>query len=171
MDARTTTTTVTTLLPAPPSSTLPSTARLPFSARGELSAALIQLLEGRLTTSAGLEPLVDASVERPSVIDDDDVQLALFLLYALSYGSLDQRGAQWEWDPELVRARTRLEGAFEAQVRTRVPVPELPEPSRPAVARALFALAAEPGGPSLARYVAKRATLPQLRELLVHRTV
>lgn len=47
----------------------------------------------------------------------------------------------------------------------------MPEPSASAVAELLFALTAPEPGPSLSRFVAKSATLEQLREFLIHRTI
>ena len=51
------------------------------------------------------------------------------------------------------------------------PLPDLPEPTVDDVARALFALTAEDGGPSLSRYLAKRATGQQALEFLVQRSI
>ena len=62
-----------------------------------------------------------------------------------------------------------IERAFEAALRARLPEPELPAPTADAVARALFALTAADTGPSLSRHLAKKATLDQAHEFLVHR--
>src|SRR5690606_17933573 len=101
---------------------------LPFGPRGALSDAIIAVLAGEDgRSSAELPELAAAAVEGIDAIRDDDVQLSLFLLYALAYGSLDQVGAEWEWDPDLIRTRTVLETAFERALREQVPMPELPE--------------------------------------------
>ncbi|WP_434056423.1 iron-containing redox enzyme family protein [Georgenia sunbinii] len=144
----------------------------PFSARGELSGQLLAVLTGDDAAATGLTDLAHrVLLEVTDIVRDDDVQLALFTLYCLAYGSLGQVGARWEWSPDLIRLRTTLEESFETALRERVAVPPLPPTRSADVAAALFSLTTPSGGPSLARYVAKRATLDQLRELLVHRTI
>lgn len=143
---------------------------VPFSPRGELSGAILRWL----TSSAeeALSGLVDTALANSEdLIRGDDVQLALFVLYASSYGSVPGFDPELEWHPELISARTRLERAFELRLRETVPQPDLPEPSVDAVARALFDLASADSGPSLSRYVAKQATAEQMREFFLHRSV
>ena len=50
-------------------------------------------------------------------------------------------------------------------------MPELPPPTGDAVARALFQLTSDDTGPSLSRYLAKRATAEQVREFFVQRSI
>lgn len=154
----------------------PTGAAFPLSPRGPLSDRLLDLLV-RAPGADGADVLdaVDAASAHAlsrtgDIVRDGDLQLALFLLYANHYGSLPL-DASWEWHPRLVALRIRLETAFEAVLRARVPVPELPESRADDVARALFALTAPTPGPSLSRTVAKTATLEQLREFLIHRSV
>ena len=158
-----------TMPPVPaPAATRPSRAT-----RGPLSAAAFDVLTG--TRSPGepdLPTIARAAVERTeSVLDDGDIQLALFVLYAAHTGSLPELDPELEWDPEALEARRILERAFERELRTIVPVPELPEATAEAVARALFALAAADGAPSTAKYLAKRATQEQALEFLVQRSI
>ncbi|MCC4250305.1 iron-containing redox enzyme family protein [Microbacterium testaceum] len=116
--------------------------------------------------------LADAAVAASSDVEiDDDLQLALFALYASAYGSVAAFDPDLEWDPSLIATRGVIERAFEATLRRRVSQPELPAATADAVARALFALTAADTGPSLSRYLARRATLDQAHEFLVHRTV
>lgn len=144
--------------------------------RGPFSAAVIDALSAPASDRVeGLADAVYAQVKpalwaTEDIFRDEDVQLGLFLLYASHYGSLpiDPR---WEWDPTLISVRRRVEADFESQVRARVVVPEPGEPDADAVARALFALTAPSAGPSLSRFVARMATVEQLREFLIHRTV
>lgn len=143
-----------------------------ITARGPLSAALLEVLADH--ESGGAERLPQLAHEAVLVEDpiaDDDVQLSLFLLYSLAYGSLPQLGAQWEWDTSVLAARAALERAFEDALRAVVDVPALPEPTPQAVAETLFALTAPQPGPSLSRHVARRPDIAQARELLVSRSI
>jgi hypothetical protein len=162
-----------------------STAVFPMTPRGPLSAELMTLLSSAPDDSAldgssldGSDPAAgivlsarSALAAAESITRDEDVQLSLFILYGLHYGSFDAVSADWEWQPSLVAARTALERAFEAELRATIDVPELPEPTRAAVAQALSALTTAEGGPSLSRYVAKQATQEQLGEFLMQRSV
>ena len=140
-------------------------------ARGPLS----ELVSAALTGDAEPDGVPDlarrtlAGVEE--VVHDEDVQLALFLLYASAYGSLPQIRAELEWHPVLLEARAVLEAAFERELRERVAVPELPPANARAVAKALFDLTSADAGPSLSRYFAKRATEEQAREFLMQKSI
>ena len=142
----------------------------PYAARGDLSDALLTRLTGG-PDDADLDALADRALVAADLLTDDVAQLALFTLYALSYGSFPAFGDRWEWSPELLRLRGRLEEAFEAEVRACVPVPPLPRPVAADVAAALFTLTAPTPGPGLARYVAKRASAEQAREFLALRSI
>ncbi|WHP18068.1 iron-containing redox enzyme family protein [Cellulomonas sp. ES6] len=121
---------------------------------------------------------VDAS---PDVLVDEDVQLALTVMYELHHQGVDGVDDRMEWDPHLLRARAVVEQRFEARLRAEVRVPEdlveqleadsAREGLSPAVARALFDLTGRDSGPGLSAYVARKATDEQLHELLVHRSV
>ncbi len=144
---------------------------VPFSARGPLSAAVIS----RLTGSDDSVPLREAArralAAAAEIARDEDIQLALFAMYASSYGSIDAFRPDLEWDPEVIAARRILEAALEAELRATVPVPEAPEPDADAVARVLFQLAAADSGPSVSRHLARKATLEQALEFFQHRSV
>src|SRR5690606_12526131 len=56
-------------------------------------------------------------------------------------------------------------------LRDSVEVPPLPDPTVDAVARALFDLVQADTGPSLSRYVAKKATPEQIREFFMQRSI
>ncbi|WP_435747162.1 iron-containing redox enzyme family protein [Microbacterium sp. PMB16] len=151
---------------------LASDTDLAFASRGPLSDALLRGLTGRgegddVDHSALAHDIVAASSD---ILRDDDVQLALFLLYASAYGSLPSLDPDLEWDPHLISTRRILEAAFERTLREIVPMPELPEPTADAVGRALFALAAADTGPSLSRHIAKRGTREQAEEMLIQRS-
>nr|WP_314845179.1 iron-containing redox enzyme family protein [uncultured Microbacterium sp.] len=149
---------------------LTSSALSGISSRGALSSAVLQ----RLTAQGDTDHRAQAELALATTADvvrDDDIQLALFLLYASSYGSLPELDPALEWDPELIATRALLETAFERALRDTVPQPELPEATVDAVGRALFALAEADTGPSLSRYVAKKATAEQMQEFFMQRSV
>jgi hypothetical protein len=128
------------------------------SPRGPLSAAVIDALAGA--------PHDLAVPSQP--LDEEDLQLTLFVLYELSYRGWDGVDDEWEWQPSLVAARTRLEKLFEERLVALVG-PVTP-PSQP-IARALIELAGEDTGPSLSKYLRGRATRAQFREFAAHRSV
>jgi len=152
-----------------------SNAVFPMTPRGPLSAELMTLLS---STPDGTDPTTGLALAIESALDaaasitrDEDIQLSLFILYGLHYGSFASVSADWEWQPSLVAARTALERAFEAELRSTIAVPELPQPTRDAVAQTLSALTSAEGGPSLSRYVASKATAEQLGEFLIQRSI
>ncbi len=145
--------------------------RLP-EARGNASGSVFDLLRGNTTDAAeALNGVTDAVERTTDILYDDDLQIALFVLYELHYRGVNGVDERWEWDPELLRIRSVIETAFEARLREVVPVPERPEATRRAVADALFALTSADSGPSLSRYVAKSATDEQLHEFLIQRSI
>jgi len=146
--------------------------RLP-APRGPLSSSLLEAL---LAAPPGPVPAVRTAAEdvvgaSGDVLADEDVQLALLVLYELHYRGLDGVDERWEWSPELLAVRGDLERAFEAAVRALAPVPETPATRAAEVAEALFAITSADEGPSLSSYVAKHATDTQIREFVVHRSI
>jgi len=152
-----------------------SNAVFPMTPRGPLSAELMALLSSAPDRDAAVGSLAlsveSALAAAESITRDEDVQLSLFVLYGLHYGSLGAVSAEWEWQPALVAARSALERAFETELRATIVVPGLPEPTRDAVAQALSVLTSAESGPSLSRYVAAKATREQLGEFLIQRSV
>ncbi|MDR6558890.1 hypothetical protein J2809_003260 [Arthrobacter pascens] len=151
--------------------------------RGSVSAGLLSLLSGQPGADpAGqehLHELVTAQLRLVGdIVDDDDLQLALFCLYELHYGGLDGVDDRWEWNPDLIRIRQLLEAPFEKALRTAAHGCATPGSLPPAetlgsddVADILFDLAARDSGPSMSRHVARKATLEQLHEFLIHKSV
>jgi len=146
--------------------------------RGPLSETIQAVLTGADAPSdlaalarTAIADAADTSTQRGQLTHDDDVQFALFLLYASAYGSLDEQLPALEWDTDLINARRIIERAFEWELRDLVPMPPIPNPDAADVARALFTLTGEDSGPSVARFIAKRANEDQLREFLILRSI
>ena len=164
---------MTTQLPSPaPVATRPQ-APMPLPApRGPLSDALLRVLT-HAADSAALHPAVAGALASPeaSWCEDDDVQVALTCMYELHYRGLDGVDDDWEWQPDVLAARAALERAVEEELRTRVTVPVPVDTSAAAVAATLFELTSSDDGPSMSRWIARRAQREHLEELLVHRSV
>jgi hypothetical protein len=156
--------------------------------RGPVSAELIDLLSrGPAANPAALAELqrfvADTVKLTDDILTDDDIQLALFCLYELHYGGIEGVDDAWEWEPGLIALRRLLEEPFEQALRAAAPVAAgrppadseevafQDKPDSDAVAGMLFALAAQDSGPSLSRYVAKKATAGQMAEFLIHKSV
>lgn len=142
--------------------------------RGPLTTTLLDALGGAPGPVPGVvQAARDAVAATDGVLADEDVQLALFVLYELHYRGVDGVDDAWEWEPDLLAARAGLERAFEVAVRGLVPVPPAAgvATSAPAMAAALFDLTAADDGPGVSSYVAKRATDAQLREFVIHRSI
>ncbi len=148
------------------------------TARGPLSTALLAALAGR----AALAPeAVCADARRRGaatehgVVDpliDDDLQLTLWVCYELHYRGFDGVDPDWEWDPGLLALRGELERVFEADLRRRTADRvEAALAEGGDVAERLFTLTGSFDGPPVAAYVQRRASLPEFRELMVHRSL
>jgi hypothetical protein len=138
--------------------------RLP-DPRGPLSEALFADLPGRTVSTAASE---EAERIGTAPLTDDDLQITLAVCYELHYRGFDGVSEDWEWDPELVRLRARLEQRHLAALRETVgPVPASDE----SVDRQLAALIAADDGPSLSSFMARNGTLEQWREYLTLRSV
>jgi hypothetical protein len=140
--------------------------------RGPLSAALLEALAGRPGPVPGLVDEAERALGRTQdVVADDDVQLALLVLYELHYRGVEGVDDAWEWQPDVLRARGVLEQAFEAAIRERVPVEPTDARTADEVAEELFRITGDDHGPSVSRYLARTATDEQLHEFLVQRSV
>ncbi|GAB3551152.1 iron-containing redox enzyme family protein [Arthrobacter tumbae] len=105
------------------------------------------------------------------ILADDDLQLTLFCLYELHYGGIDGAHPDWEWEPGPLAVRREIERDFESALRAAVDLPSLEPRDSDGVAAVLFELAAADTGPSVSRFVAKKATLEQAQEFLIHKSV
>jgi Iron-containing redox enzyme len=128
-------------------------------ARGSASAALLAALS---RAPHPLEPL-------PPPADDEDLQLALYCCYELHYRGFDEVDAAWEWEPGLLAARRALEDRFERALLAELGPPAGAPPAAN-MDVALREIADADDAPSLSTFVERHATLPQVLELLVHRS-
>ncbi|MEA2505342.1 MAG: hypothetical protein QOG36_2385, partial [Actinomycetota bacterium] len=129
------------------------------SPRGPLSAHVL----GALRSSPHTLPVCPAPLE----VDDDDFHLALYACYELHYRGFDQCDNYWEWEPSLLAFRRGLESRFEAELtrearRGAVPADDIED--------RLWRLATIDTRPSLSGYLAKNASLTEMREFLMHRS-
>jgi hypothetical protein len=138
-------------------------------ARGPVSTNLRKLISNQ-HTEFGVD--LDAALRATDdVLQDDDLQLALFMAYELRYSGLQGIDDDWEWHPEVLALCAAIERLFEAALRERVSLPPLPAPDVESVAAALFELTGADSGPSVSRFLAKKATDEQAREFLILRSI
>ena len=145
--------------------------------RGPVGSALIDLLENRedsieAALATALHQLTAAAIrDTADILQDDDLQAALFTAYELRYSGLDGIDDALEWHPDVLRLVATIEAAFEETLRDQVPLPPLPSAGVDTVAAALFEMAAADTAPSVARYLAKKATDEQAHEFLIQQSV
>ena len=108
------------------------------------------------------------AVDLNDPLTDDDLHLALYVLYELHYRGFANVDEAWEWEPSLLGVRAQLERAFlDALILDVGPVaPVLPGD----VEERLHQLIAAFDGPSLSSYMESDGTLDQMREFAVHRS-
>src|SRR3954470_17697479 len=108
-------------------------------ARGSLSAALIEMLNGDGAARAA----------RLAPDDDEDLHLALFVCYELAYRGWDGVDDRWEWDLGLLRVRAVLGNQVETTLHELAGTPAPVDPDT-VPARLNDMVAAD--GPSLSRF-------------------
>lgn len=141
--------------------------RLP-APRGPVSQALVAALRQKPDTCA-------ESFDDLPLVDDpltgEDVPLALYTLYELHYRGYAGVDDAWEWAPNALRLRTRLEDAFLSRLEDVVAFEFGVDPIRVGdVAPELRSLA-DAEGPSLSTFLATEGTVEQLREFAIHRSL
>lgn len=140
----------------------------PPSPRGPVSAAV----RAGLTSADGDEFLtVELPDDLDGILGDDDLQLALWMLYEQSYRAFE--GAHdHEWNPAAVAVRRRLEQPFEEQLRaaTAAVVGASLAVGSDLAAQVEHAIAHAPG-PDLARFLHREATREHVLDFLAQRSV
>ena len=134
--------------------------------RGPLSAGVIEALATPASQGSFPPPSADIPGD---VLHDDDVQLALWVLYELHYEGFEGVDPAWEWDFRALAFLAPLEAAFLDALHAMAPVPET-DPAAPLHERieTLTELAPNAG---MSRYMQRGATAEQFREYLTIKSV
>lgn len=146
----------------------------PPGPRGPCSAALLELLT-RPPGDPGAAPW-SAQVAKVARAGDgcaEDLQLTLYLLYALHLHGLTGVDDAWEWDVHLLAGARAIEARFEGTLRRRTAdlLHRIGVDEDTDLRSALIAITDADVGPSLSRYLQDRATPEQAREFLVAKSV
>ena len=147
---------------------------LPVNAAGPLSSLALGFLQDLPFEAPASSKLAARAANLAGEIEDPvsntDLHLALYLCYEQHYRGFAGVDPEWEWHPALIAFRRPLEKTFFSAL-TEAVGPN-PSPLAPAeVGDLLFDLEAEDDGPSLSRYLERRANLTQFREFVAHRSL
>ncbi len=134
--------------------------------RGPLSAQVTDALTRPAAQGSFPAPPVDLPDD---VLSDDDVQLALWVLYELHYEGFEGVDEGWEWHPRAVAFLSRLEAGFLAALRAMAPVPDT-DPSAPLHERIESVTELAPSA-GMSRFMQREATAEQFREYLMIKSV
>jgi hypothetical protein len=133
--------------------------------RGDVSYALLSALAA--PAHALRAPAVAPSAD---VLADEDLQLALYVMYELHYRGFDGVDEGWEWEPSLLALRRELEDAFTGSLFDLAGRPDREDVAPEEMDVALRAIAEADDGPSLSRHLERNGTLDELLEFVVHRS-
>ena len=134
--------------------------------RGPLSAQVIEALAAPPALGSFPAPPVDVP---EGVLHDEDVQLALWVLYELHYEGFEEVDEAWEWDPRAVAFLSRLQTDFLEALQAMAPVPET-DPAAPVHERIESVTELAPSS-VMSRYMQREATAEQFREYLMVKSV
>ena len=135
-------------------------------ARGPLSAVLVQELRD---AAHRLPPIV--LPDAPDPLADEDLQLALYVLYELHYRGFDGVDDRWEWEPSLLALRAVLEDIFEGGLFAAIGPPDDAVRIAPEdMDVALRGVADAEEAPSLSLHLEREGTREQFREFAIHRS-
>jgi hypothetical protein len=144
------------------------------SPRGRMSQWCVDAMAGTRQHEDALGAAA-AGMAQVDVLTDDDVQLALWMLYELHYQGFDEIDPAMEWEPRLLFARRQVERVFEAALRERtdatVHAALAGWDGGADVAHTLFDLCANDDGPDVLTHAHRSDDRSRLLELLAHRSV
>jgi pyrroloquinoline quinone (PQQ) biosynthesis protein C len=133
--------------------------------RGPISRHVIQALadewDGALSLALG----------PGDVTGDEDVQLALWMIYELHYRGFEGVPDDREWDVELLSVRRSIERRFESELRSATRERLRAVADEGDIAAQLLDLVAADDGPPLASFLHRRASREQLLDYLRERSV
>jgi hypothetical protein len=132
--------------------------------RGPWTRRLYELLGCR----SGVLAPVEATAPGELALDDDDLQMALYLCYELHYAKLEGVDDRMEWSPVVLMLRAALEQEFAKALR--VLVADGGDRECEQVGDELLRLVREDEGAPMSRYVQTRATREEVLEHVVHRS-
>jgi hypothetical protein len=135
------------------------------SGPGHLPAPRGPWSERVIAEVTGTGPARDVCAVPDLPLADDDLQLALYVCYELSYRGFAGVPDEMEWHPGVLGLRADMEAVFEAALAERMPSDGV----APDVAAFLRDLDAR-SEMLLARHLAREATLEQTREFVIHRS-
>ncbi len=138
--------------------------RLPIE-RGPISRHVIQAL------TSGDDPAAPPALGPGDVLVDEDVQLALWMIYELHYRGFDGVPPDREWDVGLLTLRLAIERRLEQELRDATRDLVLGVPADGDIGRHLMALVAADDSPSPAAFMHRTATREQLVGYLRERSV
>lgn len=133
--------------------------------RGPISRHVIRVLNN------GDEDANPVALGPDPVTADEDVQLALWIIYELHYRGFDRVPEDREWDLGLLTLRRTIERRFEAELRSDTRPVLAGVPNEGEVGQQLLGLVAADDNPSPAAFMQRKATREQLLDYLRERSV
>lgn len=135
--------------------------------RGPISALVAERLALAAHPIAGVGEMARSDGDP---LLDEDLQLALYMLYELHYRGFAGVDEDWEWNASLLGLRRALEDEFEAGLTRLLGAPETADVQPGRMDVALRELADADEAPSLGRHIECLADVEQWREALIHRS-
>jgi hypothetical protein len=106
------------------------------------------------------------------LVQDEDTQLALWILYALHYRGFDGVPDAREWDLGAIAVRTRIERRLERELREATrPAVEAVARHRDGIGSQVLQLVADDDGPDLATHLQRHATREEALDFLRQRSL
>jgi len=142
-------------------------------ARGPISSAVIAALIGADSNdlAAQVKPLFTEPAAEADFFVDDDAQLTLALLYELHLRGIVGVDDGLQWDPGLMMVLTRLERPLDRAIDASIdPIAVQGDPAADAIS-ALGRMTADDASAGVSVYVRDAATVAEMTELLIHRSL
>jgi pyrroloquinoline quinone (PQQ) biosynthesis protein C len=133
--------------------------------RGPVSRHVVQ------TLTSGHDQGAPVALGPEEVLGDEDVQLALWMIYELHYRGFEGVSPDREWDVGLLTLRRSIERRLEPELRDATRSLVLGVPRDGDIGEQLLDLVAADDSPSPASFMQRRATREQLLDYLRERSV